>query len=627
MRAPVLRGFFLFLGMLGLACAAFPAAAAPLPKQRIDWVSVWGALEPTQHSVKEAITRALETCADDSVSPSEIEVYFNDTNSDGLTDYTVDLKALRNRSNPSCDALPCVGNDCYVWSFVKREPGLTQIKTEKPKGATCPSRAADNTDCLDYCDATYDQCPLLFRDVFDPIWNSRAGAWNFYHPAGLPAGRSLAPNPSFGLVLAVTLHEKASLCNAEEIAENGGVCVKFFQWDGTLRYLRDIWRPVVEHPGGWPEEDAYNLDRFNKETFTRAKGAMMGEGEGFRLHTDAHFAINTQVGDKTLCLVPCPSSGTSGRKVVELDEKCKKATQSTVCNIDKDEVFMDKDGMCFEPCYEDFEYGCNDVKNTYEKDYFVPNRTPTEFSSFYNHLPTGVTVQECERRYGKWYGNAVAADFLNSFPGRPLDTSICGRISVPCNSAVVVTAQRNCETSLGLDVDCSQCNGDTRIAASERALTCLQEVVCVGPPCPAPVDCVASATRVLMKGGKSLPIEKLKAGDMVMGFASGNTKNMIPARVKKVTVTPGMPMVTVNGVTVTANHEFATQGRGKVTAAGLRLDDLLLRSDGTAEPVKTLQRNPDKGAAYGLVLDGADGFVADGRLVHGTADRKEPAAK
>ncbi len=510
-------------------CTSSSVAQAQTTKTPFDWVTAWAKVAPAQNSVKDSITRGMERCAGPSIKPADIKVFSLDLNKDGLTDYSVDMSAIAKDMKPTCDDQACVGKDCYLWTFLKRKAGRTQVKIKPPKDAAqCPANAADNTSCLSHCPATEAQCPKLFRDVYYLVWNNRAGDWAVYDSTALPAGRTLVPNPANGRVLSVTLNEKANLCNNDEIAQNGGHCVKYYQWDPSLLYLRDIWRPIVTTSGSWPQMDMYNYQRFNHGTPVNAKGDKKGDGFAFRLDAGMHFALNTQIGHEDLCPIACPEAGdepdgeectevtvketvedcaepfgrtpvgdeTSTEDAAPGDQKCTTKTVDVTkiyCTPASTKLSVQRDGdTCYKTCSKNAEFTCLDMKNASTTNYFLPNNTVEEFSSFYYNLPKDVTVKSCERRYTSWRGNAPAAMFLNSFgKSTPLTSDVCSQITdIPCDSSVVVSLTRDCETSLGTNLDCGQCNADAAIEASERALTCSQQVTCFGAACKKPAACI-----------------------------------------------------------------------------------------------------------------------------------------
>lgn len=524
------RRLWLPLCVLALLAASLGATPvhAQIAKTPFDWVTSWANVAPAQNSVKDSITRGMERCAGPSIKPSDIKVYSLDLNKDGLTDYSVDMRAIGKDMKSTCDDQACVGGDCYLWTFLKRKAGRTQIKIKPPTNAAqCPATPAANTDCLSHCPATEAQCPRLFRDVYYLVWNNRAADWAVYDSSALPAGRTLVPNPANGRVLSMTLNEKANLCNNDEIAQNAGHCVKYYQWDASLLYLRDIWRPIVTTSGSWPQQDMFNYSRFNHGTTVAAKGDKKGDGFAFRLDAGMHFALNTQIGREDLCPVACPGVGDDpdGEECTEVTVKetiedctgpfgknpvgepvstADTANSGQVCTtktVDVTKIYctpastslsVQRDGdTCYKTCSTNAAFTCLDMKNSSTTNYFVPNNTVEEFSSFYHHLPADVTIRSCERRYTSWRGNFAAAAFLNSFgKGTPLTSDVCSEITdIPCDSSVVVSLTRDCETSLGTNLDCGQCNADTALEASDRTLACSQQVTCYGAACKKPTTC------------------------------------------------------------------------------------------------------------------------------------------
>ncbi len=594
---------------LAFLFAAAPAAAQALTKKEINWTVLWKDIPASQHSVKDSLDRAMNTCSDGTIKPEALRVYEYDINVDGVPEYVVDVRALKGHWNPAtCDDMPCVGDDCYLWAYYKKDVGLTQMKTKKDADdPACPATAAANTQCISYCDATVAQCPALFRDVFYLVWNNRVTAWDLYDPSRLPAGRTLAPVKSFGLVLALTLTERASLCSTLELAQNDGKCVKYYQWNPRDFFLEDIWTPVVFGGGTWPEEYEHNLTRWNHDTLrtgANGRGEVMGDGHGIRLNSGKDFALVTQAGKESLCSVPCLSEGQAG--------------------YDRQVVSQTRDG-CFAPCYKDAAWMCLDVSSSYQQDIFVPNESLEEFSSFYLNPPAGVTTSECARRYTPWVGDDMAVLYLKQKKSLEAHaTEICAAIAdtIPCDSSRTVSATRQCEGSIGLFLGCGQCNADTRIDSVDRSLTCMQAITCFGPVCPSSSgggdgggDCVAGTSKILLPEGKVKTADIIKEGDKIMAFRIDNPLSVFPARVKSVNVTE-LPTVRINNrLTASQNHLVVTKNRGRIPVDSLQIKDLLLRGDGVAETVTSIAHSKDMETVYTFHLDDADGFVADDILV------------
>ncbi len=670
-----------------LMIAATAPTTAALVKTEFDWVQEWANIEGSQNSVKQSILRALDRCAGPSIKQTDIKTYETDLNKDGLSDYIVDLKAIAKDTKPTCDDLPCVGKDCYIWDFVKKQPDATQmLVSKKPSDPACPPTAGANTSCLNYCAATKAQCPLLFRDVYFLVWNGRAVDWQMHATNDLPKGRSITPNPAFGNVLSIKLGERDGLCNDQEISQNGGECVKYYQWDSNIHYLRDIWRPVVSTSGSWPQEDMYNFTRWNHQTLTKGKGEQIIDntsvnGFAIKLKPGSNISINSAVGKEGTCEVACPevdgdgdtaedcrevvthesvedchyedSNGKQvvnlppectntdmGRKLVDMDNACDQKKICTTKIIDKTSIICvpkkvtigddvtRKDGACFKTCYKDFKYTCMDMKSDEAVSYFIPNNTPEEFSSFYNHLPSKVKVSECERRYTPWQGNPTAVEFLRGrAKGTPLTSDVCALITdIPCDSSVVVSLTRGCEASLGNDLDCGQCNIDTRIDAADRNLSCSQTVTCFGAACPVVTptggdggggggDCIAGDVLVNIDTHKAKEASELKVGDTVLGFTAANPEHIFKTKIKEIKVTPGVQLMSVNDVETNAIHVFLTQSRGPVAANDLKISDLLIKSGNTTEVVKDVKRLETKAPVYTIILENADGYIANGYLV------------
>ena len=73
--------------------------------------------------------------------------------------------------------------------------------------------------------------------------------------------------------------------------------------------------------------------------------------------------------------------------------------------------------------------------------------------------------------------------------------------------------------------------------------------------------------------------------------------------------------MSINGVETNAIHVFVTQSRGPVAADDLNVSDLLIKGNNTTEVVKSVNRLKTSGDVYMIVLENADGYVADDYLV------------
>lgn len=715
-RKPAIHFFacFFFFACSVLFC--FSASAQLFTP--VNWTVDWANIPATQNSVKDDLTRALKTCADSTIKPEDLKVYSYDINRDGLLEYIVDLHALKGHwQTQTCDDLPCVGDDCYIWAYYKKKPGLTQMKTAAPAHApACPATPDANTDCLSYCDATAQQCPQLFRDVYFLVWNNRAQNWALYDPNNVPNGKSLAPDPNLGLVFSVTLNEYSSLCNSEEIKLNGGQCVKYYQWDSNIFYLRDIWVPDVHTTGTWPLQDMHNKTRWDHTAVKNARGDQVGSGFGFKMTKGMQFATNLRVASKGLCPITCPPPdstpptqtckdvveqsvvhtctdvpidrtpvglGDSQQQSQKTQQVCTDKVVSTTKNVctdnpTKSTILQNAEG-CFDVCYQNAQYSCLDLQNnSTTTEYFIPSNTDNEYSSFINNPPPDVTASECERRYTPWTGDDIAAAYLNNADngdaagggkrganGTLLTADICSSYAnIPCDSTKVVSVGRGCEASLGIDLECGQCNSDDRISMADRNRSCSMTVTCFGPACHSSTssdssgtssdssgtssdssgtssdssggggdggggggggggdggggggggDCVSGDSQILAPDQQRKDAAFLRVGDTVMGFKVDAPTKLFPAKIKKIGIT-NLPTVKINDLVASRNHVLITQNRGRVPIDSLQIKDLLLRGDGKTELVQRIEHERDMQTVYTLFLEGADGFVADNLLV------------
>jgi hypothetical protein len=488
--------------------AAASDGSNPVPRAPVDWVNEWSSIPASRHAVKDDIERIYESCAPAGLGKSSIKVYRIDMNQDGLNEFVVDYSAFKGYPRrTTCEDNPCVGDDCFLVTYVKRQDGLTQRQVSPPPGApACPSTAAANTTCRDYCPALVATCPALFRDIYDVAWNYRVTSWNFYTPNfttpyGLPSNRTLEPVAGNGLVFSVKVVQlQNQLCNAAELNEDQNhQCVKFYQWNNGSQYLHDIWRPVNIGGGSILNNSYYNATRWDHSTLeTDKNGDAENDYKAFRLRANSIIAVNARADEKLI-----ENLSRTDKQYNQCVVQCPVDDQELDTNGDGIPDISRHDGICTIPCYKDFRYACLDVKNTSNSDYFVPNNYSEaangfkdEFSSFLDdrNTPDGVEVKMCELRYTQWEGHPIVAPYLNilrnggdfrtlsnNFNG--LGAEVCSHIDAPCDTTVTVNVHRNCEASLGVNVSCNKCDEDTRINSADRAAMCSQTIICPGPTC------------------------------------------------------------------------------------------------------------------------------------------------
>lgn len=89
-------------------------------------------------------------------------------------------------------------------------------------------------------------------------------------------------------------------------------------------------------PHAWPSEDLFNLDRFNPTTLEQGKGINVIQGQGFKLESGMHFAINAQIGAKQSYPIECPID--MGRQPVSIEGCVDRMVEEDVCSPDTTET-------------------------------------------------------------------------------------------------------------------------------------------------------------------------------------------------------------------------------------------------------------------------------------------------
>jgi len=583
------------------------AVADPLPKVELNWTKEWAGLLPQQNSVLNDVTRVLAECADSSIKPSDIKLFTVDFNKDGLTDIIVDNTALDGHTSPTCNAQPCVNGDCYLGVYLKKAAAPAQILVPaKQDDPVCPATAAANVDCLAHCPATGTQCPQLFQDQYQSIYNVRVGLWNLFEPGNLPMSiANVQPDPHKGLVLFNHPNDQATtLCGTDELAayQSGGGynrCLKFYQWDANTQYMYDLWSPIAQMPQGLPDKDAYNETLFNPSTLVLdSRGPLKDtvNGAGFKLVAGQTIALNTQIGTQSSA---CESGG-YGRSPVTMDGN--KASNAG-CKAS----------------YTNLQRRCLIITNTSSWSYLLPNNSTEEMNAFYYNLPPGITVSDCNNHYTPWKGEDALAAWLNKQTcGTRITGELCALMDRPlyCDIAMLWGVTRECISALGVTLDPTVCANDESLPAADRALGVVQKLTCYGAAtCIRSVSCVANTTMIATTGNERKLARELRIGDTITSFAAGQPDKLIPARITDIKITPDTHVLEINGLTLTGNHYVVTANRGRVAAEKVVILDVLIKADGSHEIVRTITRAADPITVYNFYTDKGDGFIANDILV------------
>lgn len=127
--------------------------------------------------------------------------------------------------------------------------------------------------------------------------------------------------------------------------------------------------------------------------------------------------------------------------------------------------------------------------------------------------------------------------------------------------------------------------------------------------------CFVAGTPVLKADGSSAPIETLNSGDMVMSFDPQG--NLVPGEVLRRVVTPNKEIVTMDGVQVTLEHLFVTDGGKMVPVQSLLVGDKITKADGSPHTIATLMPEPKPHEVHNLIVKDHNTFIAAGFRVGG----------
>ncbi|MFA5136808.1 MAG: Hint domain-containing protein [Patescibacteria group bacterium] len=131
-------------------------------------------------------------------------------------------------------------------------------------------------------------------------------------------------------------------------------------------------------------------------------------------------------------------------------------------------------------------------------------------------------------------------------------------------------------------------------------------------------SCMPGKTNVLLKGGKTKMISRIKKGDCVISWEI--QKNAPTANtVAKVLIYEGKDgyVVINDSLTVTPNHHIWVNHAEWEEARRLRLGDMIVDSLGNEVVVSKLERREGAGKVYNLIMKNKNhNFFAENVLVH-----------
>ena len=326
-----------------------------------------------------------------------------------------------------------------------------------------------------------------------------------------------------------------------------------------------------------------------------------------------------------------------------------------------------------------------DPSTSPSKDLFVPTGKPDEYRSFLNAAAKGDTVDgvsaaNCDPMFESAELVMAGGPLQPPPPNKQLPpkfvnpnglktwigTLSCDDLVVKpsCNETKIITAQRYCMLSDGVQSSCGDCAGikdpdalvidpktkkktgadfslktvqGSSVAAElmdwpnpdDADTMCYFRAACFASAsagCPAPgtsgghIFCLSADTKISMADGSRKEIINIKAGEKVLSFNAEQPKARLkPAVVKSVAVTEGQRVMWIslgaagNVLKITPEHKVLLSSGRSVMARDLKEGDELVNSKAKVAVVSDVHFVDDSITVYNLVLeDGADGYVANG---------------
>lgn len=609
----------LFATVIQPACAGSPAVT-PL-QQSFDWQAAWGGIQfsgtndpvipAAQFQPKADIKNAVSTYGTDNTPSalSTIATYNVDLNGDGVQDILLDGSAYIQQYGKADSPLCNHNFGCYLTIYTAGQP--TNIITAPPTSnyPACPESAAKNKDCLSYCAADVKMCPANFQYTFHTLFDTPVFSWNVISTqdfTNMIAARGMSiyhgvvdENPVF----VATMND--NYCVQEEIAANNNQCIKYYQYvpAGTGGAFSDLY--ISGQVAGITDSNTL----YTQKPFSRSlaglegmRGTIFGQGTGYKLN--AH-------------------GGTLDIQFANF-------------------VRTNPDGSKSPPAYTTFH-----IVNNASDNYFIPTNTDVEFSSFLNNCPKDVVITPALLQFTAWSspgicpktvvnaGNdVVLVDYPCPASGIVTLNNNCEgdgqacNYNVTCSTDVTTSAERFCQNSTSAYRDCSECvnakapvepipngNGvDSSLYEGDYKMACFKQVACpsVVTGIGFAYHCLAGETKVSLPDGTTKNLDKIQAGDTVLGFKKANG-SLKPVQVKAVAVTKNERSIKINNLLqLTEDHIVVTAKGEQVVAKSLKIGDKLLMDNGKKMKVKSVEAVADKGTVYNLQLDGAVGFVAGG---------------
>lgn len=127
--------------------------------------------------------------------------------------------------------------------------------------------------------------------------------------------------------------------------------------------------------------------------------------------------------------------------------------------------------------------------------------------------------------------------------------------------------------------------------------------------------CFLAGTPILLADGRSMPIEQLTVGELVMAYDE-TAHDLKPDAVKETFIHVVDGYLIVNGhLRVTPNHPVYADGRW-VEIGLLRVGDQLVNADGRREPITSIERILEPVTVYNIEVNPYHTYVAGGIIAH-----------
>lgn len=226
---------------------------------------------------------------------------------------------------------------------------------------------------------------------------------------------------------------------------------------------------------------------------------------------------------------------------------------------------------------------------------FPTNNVNAELEAFRRN--SGSSVRNCQHQYGAWNVAQLTCP-----------------ANIACNTTTTVERTRECVRSVGRFVDCSSCGG-----------SCVESLSCEGDRCGGDGgdgggdDCLPANAMISLPNGAMTAISTLKVGDTVASFDANGV--LVDGVVSFVNLTPGQEIFAINNsLEVTANHPMPMADGSRKLVSELSLGDELIMADGSSVVIEELTFTGRTELGYNLIIDGGEGFIAEGVRVFEESD-------